>query len=69
MAAMELRLRLPDETHRRLRVVADEDGTSLNTEIVTAIEEYLARKQTAAVRAIARKVAKRDAELLRRLSQ
>ncbi|MGW3369780.1 Arc family DNA-binding protein [Streptosporangium canum] len=66
---MDLRLRLPDETHRRLRAVADEDGTSLNSEIVVAIEEYLTRKQTSAVRAIARKVAQRDAELLHRLSQ
>ncbi|MEO3812959.1 Arc family DNA-binding protein [Sphaerisporangium sp. B11E5] len=66
---MELRLRLPDEVHRRLRNVADEDGNSLNTEIVIAIEEHLARRQTSAVRAIARKVAERDAELLERLSR
>ncbi|WP_214110778.1 Arc family DNA-binding protein [Acrocarpospora catenulata] len=66
---MELRLRLPDEVHSRLRVVAEEDGNSLNTEIVIAIEEHLARRQTSAVRAIARKVAQRDAELLHRLSQ
>ncbi|GAA1013959.1 hypothetical protein Aple_081970 [Acrocarpospora pleiomorpha] len=66
---MELRLRLPDEIHSRLRTVADEDGNSLNTEIVIAIEEHLARRQTSAVRAIARKVAQRDAELLHRLSQ
>ncbi|MDP9864938.1 MULTISPECIES: Arc family DNA-binding protein [Streptosporangium] len=66
---MDLRLRLPDETHRRLRAAADEDGNSLNSEIVIAIEEYLTRKQTSAVRAIARKVAQRDAELLHRLSQ
>jgi hypothetical protein len=66
---MDLRLRLPDETHRRLRAVADDDGNSLNAEIVIAIEEHLERKQNSAVRAIARKVAQRDAELLDRLSQ
>ncbi|WP_155346748.1 Arc family DNA-binding protein [Acrocarpospora pleiomorpha] len=66
---MELRLRLPDEVHARLRVAADEDGNSLNSEIVIAIEEYLARRQESAVRAIARRVAQRDAELLHRLSQ
>ncbi|GES09893.1 Arc family DNA-binding protein [Acrocarpospora macrocephala] len=66
---MELRLRLPDEIHARLRVAADEDGNSLNSEIVIAIEEHLARRQESAVRAIARKVAQRDAELLHRLSQ
>jgi predicted DNA-binding protein len=66
---MDLRLRLPDETHRRLRAVADDDGNSLNAEIVIAIEEHLERKQNSVVRAIARKVAKRDAELLDRLSQ
>ena len=62
-------LRLPDETHRRLRTVADESGNSLNTELLIAIEEHLERRQTSAVRAIARKVAKRDAELLDRLSE
>jgi predicted DNA-binding protein len=66
---MDLRLRLPDETHRRLRAVADDDGNSLNAEILIAIEEHLERKQNSAVRAIARKVARRDAELLDRLSQ
>nr|WP_062335975.1 Arc family DNA-binding protein [Herbidospora sakaeratensis] len=66
---MELRLRLPDGVHGRLRAAAEEDGNSLNTEIVIAIEEHLARRQTSAVRAIARKVAERDAELLHRLSQ
>ncbi|MFF3440551.1 Arc family DNA-binding protein [Streptosporangium sp. NPDC002721] len=66
---MDLRLRLPDETHRRLRAVADESGNSLNAEILTAIEEHLERGQTSAVRAIARKVAERDAELLDRLSR
>ena len=67
--AMDLRLRLPDEIHSRLRIVAEEDGKSLNAEIVVAIEEYLQRKQTNTVRAIARKVAQRDAELLDRLSK
>ena len=66
---MELRLRLPDEIHSRLREVANEDGNSLNSEIVIAIEEHLVRRQTSAVRAIARKVAQRDAELLDRLAQ
>ncbi|MBT2233926.1 Arc family DNA-binding protein [Nonomuraea sp. NEAU-A123] len=66
---MDLRLRLPDEIHSRLRIVAEEDGKSLNAEIVIAIEEYLQRKQTSTVRAIARKVAQRDAELLDRLSK
>jgi hypothetical protein len=48
-----------DETHRRLRAVAD-DGDSLNAETVIAIEEHPERKQNSAVRAIARKVTKRD---------
>lgn len=66
---MDLRLRLPDEIHGRLRTVAEDDGKSLNAEIVIAIEEFLERKQTRTVRAIARKVAQRDAELLDRLSK
>ncbi|MEV6152289.1 Arc family DNA-binding protein [Nonomuraea sp. NPDC052129] len=66
---MDLRLRLPDEIHSRLRTVAEDDGKSLNAEIIIAIEEFLERKQTSTVRAIARKVAQRDAELLDRLSK
>ncbi len=41
----------------------------MHAAIVIAIEEYLARRQTAIVRGIAREVMARDAELLDRLSR
>lgn len=66
---MELRLRLPDEVHGQLRAVAEDDGNGLDTQIMIAIEEHLARRQTSRVRAIARQAAQRDAELLHRLPQ
>jgi hypothetical protein len=66
---MELRLRLPDEDHARIAAIAKEDETSINNAIVTAISDYVAHRQTAQVRALGRMIAKRDAELLKRLSQ
>ncbi|MFE3451995.1 toxin-antitoxin system HicB family antitoxin [Nonomuraea sp. NPDC059194] len=64
-----MQLRLPDEVHQRLKDAAAEDGVSANTEAVTAIEDYLARRQTDKARAFAKMIAERDAELLERLSQ
>lgn len=64
-----MHLRLPDDVHAQLKQAAEEDGNSVNTEAVTAISDYLARRQTARVREIAREIAKEDAELLARLGE
>ncbi|MCI0686745.1 MAG: toxin-antitoxin system HicB family antitoxin [Sporichthyaceae bacterium] len=66
---MAMNVRLSEDLHDRLRVAADEDDLSMHAAIVIAIEEYLARRQTAIVRGIAREVMARDAELLDRLSR
>lgn len=55
--------------HDRLKAAAAEDGASVNSEAVTAIEDYLSRRQTRKAREFAKMVAVRDAELLDRLSQ
>ncbi|MFE1169431.1 Arc family DNA-binding protein [Nocardiopsis sp. NPDC058789] len=66
---MNMHLRLPDDVHERLKQAAEEDGHSVNSEAVTAISDYLARRQTARVRDIARRIAEEDAELLARLGE
>ncbi|MFI9641891.1 Arc family DNA-binding protein [Micromonospora sp. NPDC051925] len=61
---------LPDGLHERLKELADEEHRSMNATIVVAVEEYVAaRSRRARVRELARDVAERDAELLRRLAQ
>lgn len=61
---------LPDDLHERLKQLAEQEHRSVNEMIVTVIKEYVAaRSQQARVRELAREVAVRDAELLRRLAQ
>jgi hypothetical protein len=66
---MAMNLRLTKDVQGRLRTAADEDGLSMHAAIVIAIDEYLARRQTAIVRGIAREIIARDAELIDRLSR
>lgn len=61
---------LPDELHEQLKRVADQDRRSMNATIIVAVEKYVAeRSQRVRVRELAREVAERDAELLRRLAE
>ncbi|MEV4757432.1 Arc family DNA-binding protein [Micromonospora sp. NPDC049559] len=61
---------LPDELYERLKEPAECDHRSMNATIVVALEQYVAqRNQRARVRDLARDVADRDAELLRRLAE
>ncbi len=69
MPHMNMHLRLPDDVHTRLKAAAEEDGNSVNSEAVTAISDYLARRQTARAREVAARIAERDAELLARLAE
>lgn len=64
-----MHLRLPDDVHNRLKQAAEEDGNSVNTEAITAISDYLARRQTARIRELAREIAEEDTELLARLGE
>ncbi|GAA1437603.1 YlcI/YnfO family protein [Nocardiopsis tropica] len=66
---MNMNLRLPEDVHARIKEAAEEDGTSVNSEVVTAVREYLARRQTERVRRHALDIAQEDAELLARLAE
>lgn len=63
-------INLPDGLHERLKELAEQEHRSMNATIVVAVEEYVsAHNRRARVRDLARDVAGRDAELLRRLAQ
>lgn len=64
---MAMTLRLPDELNDQLRQVAKEEGTSLQQAAVTAIAEYVERREEARAKALFERVAERDANLLHRL--
>jgi predicted transcriptional regulator len=64
---MAMTLRLPDETQALLKHYAEEEGVSAHAAAVTAITDWLERKQREEIRSIARKVLEEDAELLHRL--
>ncbi|MEV0200304.1 Arc family DNA-binding protein [Nonomuraea sp. NPDC050691] len=65
----ETRLRLPDATYEQIKKIAGSDGQSVNSAMVGAIEEHIARRRRERYRAIGRKVAERDRELLERLAR
>ncbi|MFC7544846.1 Arc family DNA-binding protein [Plantactinospora sp. GCM10030261] len=61
---------LPDGLHERLKRLAEQEHRSMNATIVVALEEYVsAHGRRDRVRDLARDVATRDAELLRRLAE
>lgn len=64
---MAFTLRLPDDINEELRHAAEEEGRSMQAVAVTAISDYLRRKQLDHVRAVARRIATRDRALLGRL--
>ncbi|WP_435108320.1 Arc family DNA-binding protein [Nocardiopsis synnemataformans] len=66
---MNMHLRLPEDVHAEIREVAEEDGNSVNTEVVIALKEFLANRQTERVRQYALEIAEEDAELLARLAE
>lgn len=57
---MAMTLRLPADLDAELRVAAEEDRRSVQQTVVLAIEAYLARRETAEIKA--------DAETLRALA-
>lgn len=64
---MAFTLRLPEDVNEELRRAAEEEGRSMQAVAVTAIGDYLRRKQLDHVRAVARRIATRDQALLERL--
>ncbi|MGW4640267.1 Arc family DNA-binding protein [Sphaerisporangium sp. NPDC004334] len=65
----ETRLRLPDEIYEQIKQIAGDDAQSVNSAMVAAIEEYIARRKRERYRAMGRKIAERDRELLDRLAR
>lgn len=65
----ETRLRLPDETYEQIKQLAGGDGQSVNSAMVMAIEEYIARRRRERYQTMGRKIAERDRELLERLAR
>ncbi|GGL21588.1 hypothetical protein Sme01_40430 [Sphaerisporangium melleum] len=65
----ETRLRLPDETYEQIKQLASGDAQSVNSAMVVAIEEYIARRRRERYQAMGRKIAERDRELLERLAR
>ncbi|MDG9678408.1 hypothetical protein ABZ777_17335 [Micromonospora parva] len=66
---MAMTLRLDDEGERRLRLVAEEEGRSMHAVVVTAIEDYLARRNAKEFGDLADEIIERHATLLARLAE
>lgn len=66
MAALPLRL--PDDVADQLRQTSTEEGRSMNAVVVTAINEYLERKNADQVLTVADSIMERHAGLLDRLA-
>ncbi|WP_066363440.1 Arc family DNA-binding protein [Herbidospora mongoliensis] len=65
----ETRLRLPDETYEQIKQIASGDDESVNSTLIVAIDEYIARRRRERYEEMGRKIAQRDKELLERLSR
>ncbi|MEU4551378.1 hypothetical protein [Micromonospora violae] len=66
---MAMTLRLDDEGERRLRLAAEEEGRSMHAVVVTAIEDYLARRNAKEFSGLADEIIERHATLLARLAE
>ncbi|MEU0549446.1 hypothetical protein [Micromonospora sp. NPDC005979] len=66
---MAMTLRLDDERERRLRLVADEEDRSMHAVVVTAIDDYLARRNAKEFGDLADEIIERHATLLARLAE
>ncbi|WP_410814457.1 hypothetical protein [Micromonospora sp. 067-2] len=66
---MAMTLRLDDERERRLRLVADEEGRAMHAVVVTAIDDYLARRNAKEFGDLADTIIERHAALLARLAE
>ena len=65
---MAMTLRLSDKQSAALKKVAENEGTSMHEVALTAIDEYILKRQKRLKDAISR-IATEDAELLDRLSK
>ncbi|MCG5468808.1 hypothetical protein LADH09A_002707 [Micromonospora sp. LAH09] len=66
---MAMTLRLDDDRERQLRLVADEEARSMHAVVVTAIDDYLARRNAKEFGDLADEIIERHATLLARLAE
>lgn len=62
-------LRLDDEREQRLRLVAEEETRSMHAVVVTAIDDYLARRNARQFGELADEIIERHSALLARLAE
>jgi predicted transcriptional regulator len=64
---MAMSLRLPDELNEELRATAESEGRSMQQVAVTAISEYIQRREVNHVRKLTERFVERNRLLLDRL--
>ncbi|HEY3008248.1 MAG TPA: hypothetical protein VGJ63_09325 [Micromonosporaceae bacterium] len=66
---MAMTLRLDEDRESRLRIVADEEERSMHSVVVTAIDDYLARRNAKRFGALTDEIMERHRTLLDRLAE
>ncbi|WP_304451827.1 CopG family transcriptional regulator [Nocardiopsis sp. YSL2] len=66
---MDTQLQLPEDVHTALQAAAEEDGNTVDTELVTAVKDFLERRQAQKVLERVKMTTERDASLLARLAE
>ncbi|MFI5488048.1 hypothetical protein ACIBXA_01465 [Micromonospora echinaurantiaca] len=66
---MAMTLRLDEDREARLRLVAEEEDRSMHAIVVTAIDDYLARRNARRFEELADEIIERHATLLARLAE
>ncbi|MEU2615503.1 hypothetical protein ABZ570_28595 [Micromonospora sp. NPDC007271] len=66
---MAMTLRLDEEREAKLRLVAEEEDRSMHAVVVTAIDDYLARRNAKQFEQLADDIIDRHAALLARLAE
>ncbi|KAB1942312.1 CopG family transcriptional regulator [Micromonospora sp. ALFpr18c] len=66
---MAMTLRLDDDRERQLRLVADEEARSMHAVVVTAIDDYLARRNAKEFGDLTDEIIERHSTLLARLAE
>ncbi len=64
-----MHLHMHDGLHALIREVAEEDGVSVEAAVVTAVEDFVASRQTRRVLEHAGETVEQDAEPLHRLAE
>ncbi|WDZ85501.1 hypothetical protein [Micromonospora cathayae] len=66
---MAMTLRLDDEREAQLRLAAEEEGRAMHAVVVTAIDDYLARRDAKQFENLTDEIIERHATLLARLAE